>query len=303
MKWIAKAVAFQALSRLPGGQAVYHAAQRRLTGTTRLTEQRLTGKIEQTLRYWDWLRANNSAAWLARASHLDLGAGWFPSVPMSFYALGTPRQYLVDITPHITPAAVVETVEVFRSVAPRLPAKFARMPEIPVRGLTLPAMLEAFGMIYAAPYDQLAKQIAGTVGFVTATSMLFHMDRPTLQQVFRDIYRLLEPGGCFLAQHYLRQLIDGLKSRTSPFFALRYSDWFWENVTKSPMMYYNRLKAPDYRELLEQAGFQVACLEVEPGLPEEFAWLNQARIHPMFARYSRDELAARYLFFVARKPA
>jgi SAM-dependent methyltransferase len=295
-------MAFQALSRLPGGQSLYHTLQRGVTGSSRQTEGRLLGKVEQTLAYWKWLQAHAPAGWLKEASHLDLGAGWLPSVPMTFYALGTPRQYLVDITPHLAPQAVVETIEKFRAVAPRAGWNFARLPEIPPAGEPLDAMLERLGMTYAAPYDELAKRIAGTVSFATGTHMLLHLDQKTLLAVFQTIHRLLAPGGYFLAQQHLRQLFDGLNSRTSPFFSLRYSEAFWERVINSPMMSYNRLKAPDYRATLEAAGFEIAHFEVEPGRPEDLALLKRARIHPMFAHYSAEELAARHLFFVARKP-
>lgn len=302
MKWLIKASVFKILSSLPGGQSVYHATQRLITDTTRQTDGRLAGKIQQTLKYWRWLEAQGSALELEDATHLDLGSGWLPSVPVTLYALGTRRQYLVDIAPHMQPEAVVQTVEIFRSVVAHAGVKFVRMPEVPARGQSLQATLEPLGMTYAAPYDELAGRITGSVGFVTATHMLLHLNRPILLEVFRTVHRLLRPGGHFLAQQHLRQLFDGLNSRTSPFFSLRYSDWVWENMINSRMMSYNRLRATDYRETLEEAGFEVMHFEVEPGQPQDFALLEQARIHPMFARYSREDLAARHLFFVARKP-
>jgi hypothetical protein len=67
-------------------------------------------------------------------------------------------------------------------------------------------------------------------------------------------------------------------------------------------MSYNRLKARDYEETLKEAGFEIALSDVEPGSPEDFKKLEGARIHPMFSRYTREELAARHLFLVARKP-
>jgi SAM-dependent methyltransferase len=295
-------MAFQVLSRVPGGQSLYHGAQRRLTGSTRQTEARLLGKIGQTLGYWKWLAANVPPARLAAATHLELGSGWLPSVPVTFHALGIPRQFLVDIAPHMQPDAVVETVEIFRTVAPRADAKFARLPAVPARGLSLAATLDPLGMVYAAPYDELAGKIAGQVDFITATQMLYHLDTATLRAVFSIAYRLLRPGGYFLGQQHLRQSFAGLDSGTSPFYSLRYSDWFWENMVNSPMMSYNRLRAVDYRDLLKEGGFEMAHFDVEPGRPEDFALLDHARIHPMFARYTRDELAARGLFFAARKP-
>jgi hypothetical protein len=302
MNWFVKCMAFQVLGRVPGGWALYHAGQRRLTGSTRQTDSRLLGKIGQTVRYWNWLEANLPAGRLAAAAHLELGSGWLPSVPMTFHALGVPRQYLVDIAPHMEPEAVIETAEIFRAVAPQAGVKFARLPVVPARGQSLAATLEPLGMVYAAPYDELARKIAGQVDFTTATQMLYHLDLKTLKMVLSTVHGLLKPGGYFMALQHLRQTFDGLDSRTSQFYSLRYSEWFWENIINSPMMSYNRLRASDYRGLLEQAGFEVAHFDVEPGRPEDFALLEQARIHPMFARYSREELAARGLFFAARKP-
>lgn len=302
MKWMLKCAAFQALSRLPGGRPLYYASQRWITGNTEQTEGRLSGKIQQTLKYWEWLRANESKPWPEDASHLELGSGWLPSVPVTLHALGIQRQYLVDISPHMQPAGVARTVELFRSVAPRTGIRFKRIPAMPDHRESLQAMLEPLGMTYAAPYDELSRDISGTVDFVTATHMLLHLNLPTLLEVFRSILRLLRPGGYFLAQHHLRQLFDGLDSRTSPFFSLRYPDWVWENMINSPMMSYNRLRAIDYRKALEEAGFELAHFEVEPGQPRDLARLDEARIHPMFGHYSREDLAARHLFFVARKP-
>jgi SAM-dependent methyltransferase len=300
MKWLIKAIAFKLFGNLPGGDSMHHAVQR-MTGSTRQTEDRLLGKVDQTLMYWNWLAKNSSPGWLSSASHLDLGAGWLPSVPLAFYALGTPRQYLVDLRQHMEPEAVVNTVKLFRAAAPHARGKFARLPAVPDSGQTLEATLEPFGMTYAAPYDDLVRQIGGKVGYVTATHMFCHLSRPTLVAVLRSVHKLLEPGGYILAQQHLRQLFDGLDCPT-PFVALRFSDWFWENIINSDTMSYNRLKVRDYREALEESGFEVCLLDVEPGTPEDFEKLSRARIHPMFSKFTREELAARHLFLVGRKP-
>ena len=187
---------------------------------------------------------------------------------MAFYALGIDRQFLVDITPHVTPAAVIETAEKFRAVAPRFPAKFARLPVVPARGLSLRETFEPLGMTYAAPYDELANQITGTVGFVTASSMLFHMDRATLQMVFRNIHRLLKPGGCFLAS----SIFCGNRSMApkfedlAVFLTFRYSERFWESsyqIANGDVLQLAK-SAGLSRGLLEETGFRVACLEAEP---------------------------------------
>src|SRR5262245_54337162 len=114
MKWFAKAMTFQILSRVPGGDRVHHALQG-LTGSNEQTDQRLEGKVRQALRYWRWLESNTEPGWLANASHLELGTGWLPSVPVTMFALGAKRQYLVDIRRHLQPKAVAETLTQFRT--------------------------------------------------------------------------------------------------------------------------------------------------------------------------------------------
>ena len=54
--------------------------------------------------------------------------------------------------------------------------------------------------------------------------------------------------------------------------------------------------------LLEQAGFVVETFDVSTSTEVELAELDKLKIHKSFAQYSREELAGRNLFFVARKP-
>src|SRR6516164_900968 len=99
MKWFAKAMTFQILSRVPGGDRVHRGLQG-LTGSNEQTDQRLEGKVRQALRYWRWLESNGGAGWLANAAGRERGAGGVPSVPVTMFALGAKRQYLVDVRRH-----------------------------------------------------------------------------------------------------------------------------------------------------------------------------------------------------------
>src|SRR5262245_61791821 len=100
MKWFAKAMAFQVLAKVPGGSKIHRGLQR-ITESTRPTVERMANKVEQTLRYWRWLERNTPPEWLAGASHLELGSGWLPSIPVTLFALGAPRQFLIDIHRHM----------------------------------------------------------------------------------------------------------------------------------------------------------------------------------------------------------
>ena len=82
---------------------------------------------------------------------------------------------------------------------------------------------------------------------------------------------------------------------------LKYSPETWERWINSSIIQFNRFKAPDYHEMLEKAGFKIIHFEVEPATAEDYAELGRIQIARCFERYTREELAARGLFFVAQK--
>ena len=60
-------------------------------------------------------------------------------------------------------------------------------------------------------------------------------------------------------------------SGIQPHNHLRYSPRVWNGIINTPLMSYNRLKAPDYRALVEEAGFAIRHFEVEPGSAADLA--------------------------------
>jgi SAM-dependent methyltransferase len=143
--------------------------------------------------------------------------------------------------------------------------------------------------------------LADKIDVVTSTQVLLHIPREPMRRCLRQIHHSLKPGGLFLATIHLRDLFADSDKRISDYNHLRYSTGSWERWVNSPLMSYNRFKARDYRELLEEAGFTLLLFAVEPGSPEHVKALERLPIAPCFQRYSREELAARHLLFVAQK--
>jgi hypothetical protein len=303
MSWLRKIAAFQLLSRTPGGKKLYYAAQRNLTRSNIPTRDRFLKKAVVAMRYLQWLEGHTPKDWLTRVSHLDFGAGWLPSVPLLFYALGSERQYLADIHEHMTADHVRGTIGVLREVAAELGHPLRRLPELPEATQSREAMLAALGITYAAPPDALLATLPGELGIITATDMLLHLNRATMKSIFQHLFSLLAPGGYFLAQTPMLQLFGDLQHQMPPELVFRLPEWAWENLFNSRLMGYSRLKGPDYRAVLEEAGFAIRDFEVRAGSPEQIAKMRAFRPHPCFAHLTPEDLAADHLFFIAQKPA
>lgn len=304
MNWRLKSSAFRLLSAVPGGENLYRLAQRHVTGSIIPTADRVRGKVQVALDYVRWLRTNGHAACLDGGTHFDFGAGWHPSVPLTFYASGVRTQRLLDLGRVMDAAGVAGTIRFFCEVAPVLAKEagleLARLPSETSAGTPLDEQFRALGITYDAPCGDLLTRLGGQADFITSTQVLLHIDEPVLRECFRAIHHALKPGGLFLATIHLRPLYGGLEMGAAHYDHLTYSPEAWARFG-SRIMSYSRLKAPDYRRLLGEAGFALRHFEIEPATPAELAAFDRTPIHPSFAHYSRGDLSARHLFFVAEK--
>jgi SAM-dependent methyltransferase len=303
MKWLAKVAAFKVLSAIPGGSALYKWSQKHVTHSLDPTRERVGQKIDVALRYLDTLE--REPGWrLADKTVVDFGSGWHPTIPLLFYCCGCDCQWLLDVVPVMDGELTGATVRTFLDIVndPAWPHR-ARLVRT-LAPLENPdgwvEYLRALGIRYMAPYMERLPELDGSVDVVVSTQALLHIDRPILAQCFGAIARCLRPAGHFLATVHLKDLYANLGS-ISRYNHLRYSPVVWRRLLSSPLMSFNRLKAPDYRELLTDAGFEIAVWEVEGGTAEGLADLDRVRIDRSFTRYAREDLAATHLYFAARK--
>jgi len=307
MRWYLKAAAYHVFSTVPGGRRLYQLSQHHVTGGITPTRDRVRQKLEVALRYWGWLAERNQTAMMKNGTHMCFGAGWHPSMPLLFYSLGVNSQYLLDIAPLLDADLVMETARLVRETLhdaelPHLD-QLVRRPEQPsLRGDQWRDWLRSLGIEYVAPYTSTGPILADSIDVVNSTQVLPYIDRANLVVCLRMLYRMLKPQALFFGNVYLRDYYADSDPHITPYNHLKFSPWWWDHVVNSRLMVLNRLKARDYRQLLEQAGFVLETFDVTGPTEVELRQLDSVKIHQSFAHYSREELAARNLFFVARKP-
>jgi SAM-dependent methyltransferase len=304
-KWHFKCDAYKALSLLPKASAIYDIIQRHVTGSTIATDVRVRSKLSVALDYWSWLKNNNRTAQASEGVHLDIGAGWKPVIPLAFYSLGFDRQVLVDIDDVMRTDTVLRTIEIYERFA-EADAKqrginLQRMPNTGGLSGTTREMLRSFGIEYIAPYETShIEALRGTVSLATCTQVLLHVEEPVLAEIFKAVYTALKPGGIFMATIHLKPLYAGLEQSINDVEHLRYSQEEWQSFG-SRLMSYTRVKAPQYRALLEAAGFRLAAFDVTPGTKEDLLRLETSKVDTSFEGLKPEDLVARHLFFAAEK--
>ena len=307
MGWRRKSAQFKFLSLLPGGTRLYTAIQEHVTQSTRAGRGRVDQKVNVGLDLWQWLQANQRSDQLITGNVLDLGAGWHPTIPLLWYAFGNNRQTLVDVFPNMDATKAADTISPFREIVsePHWPgrASLKRLPEVrPTNGGPAGPALAPLGIEYHAPYGSLLSTRAAQFDVAVCTQVLQHIPKSVELAIFKDLFISLKPGGLFHATvHFVGQF-------TSPYLQqgqyehLSLSPATWERWINSSLMSFNRLKGPDYREILEQAGFQIREFRLTTPSANDLAELKRTRVHPSFNLYSEQDLAARGVFFVAERP-
>jgi len=307
MRWRLKSAGFKLLSAMPGGRLLYGWVQERVTQSTLASRSRVEQKIGVGIGYWDWLKRNNRTARLLDGTLLDLGAGWHPTIPLLFHSLGARRQILLDVQPLMSAGHTRDTLRLFREIAgdPGWPYRheLRRLPGPPAdSGAATAELIAPLGMEYIAPYQGRYDFPANSADLALCTQAMQHIPKPVQLEIFRHLHRALKPGGLFLATVHLVGHFANPHATAGQYEHLKPSPRVWENLVNSSLMSFNRLKAPDYREQLLEAGFRLGEFEVRPPTAGDLADFSSVKPHRCFERYSAQDLAARHLFFVAEKP-
>ena len=308
MGWRLKSAQFKFLSLLPGGEAWYRYMQENITRTTAATRPRVDQKLNVGLAFWAWLQKEKLTEQLTKGYLLDLGAGWKPVIPLLWYAFGNERQTLVDVFPYMDLRKVASTIQVFREITgdPKWSggAALKRLPEMPAPtvGPKAGPALAPFGIEYVAPYGNLLQERPAQYDLVICTQVLLHLSKAFQFELFKQVHTCLKSGGLFHATVHFVAHWRSPDLRKGQYEHLSYSPEAWEGHINSSIMGFNRLKGPDYRELLEQTGFRIREFRLTGPTAEDLAELKRSRVHPSFSHYSEQDLAARGVFWVAEKP-
>ena len=160
---------------------------------------------------------------------------------------------------------------------------------------------ERLGIAYLAPRDARNTGLAAeSIDFVSSTDTCEHIPEDDLARIFRECHRLLRPGGAFSCRIDLQDHYAYFDRSLSKYNFLRYSEGAWRLVN-SPLHFQNRLRSPDYLQLVRGAGFEVLVERPSGPGKDGLEKLRRMPLAPRFRNgYTPEELGVTVLSFVAR---
>ena len=304
--WKLKALIQLGLSTLPGGQVINDRLQTAM-GELRSFDANIGRKVEDWAGLMSLLASARSRS-VEGAALVEIGSGWYPTLPVCFALAGARTVHTVDIVRHFDPSLCKRMIAALEPHLGRI-ASVADRPEDRIRvswaamrdSFDLPSLLAQAGIVYHAPQDarHMSGIADGTLDLVYSNSVLEHIPPDVLDGILSEARRMLGDGDLTLHGVACNDHYAHFDRRISFVNYLQYADRRWR-LYNNDLHYQNRLRARDFLDTAERCGFDVIDhrTAVRPGSREA---LGSMQIAPEFASYSLEELAITTVDFVARK--
>jgi methyltransferase family protein len=305
MKWLLKAAVQNLFSVIPGGDRINHVMKLRFTGSLPLTRKTLLRKFQYAQAHYQSAQKYGKEQRPPRKA-FEFGAGTQPTVPLCLYMLGVEQQVCMDIKHLLHLDLLNQAIDTYKSVFPRLEemagCRLRPLAERPVGG---PEDLQSlYGITYLAPADSADTGLEGgqfDLGF--STMVLEHVPQRYIGPMLAEHWRLTKPGGAVSLIIDLRDHYSYFDKGISNYNFLRYSPAFWRLVNSS-MHFQNRLRLPEYREMVLAAGLELVHQEALPLSQKDLDTLANLDLHQHFKRgYSPSELGAKEIRLIGVRGA
>ncbi|HEX9780150.1 MAG TPA: methyltransferase domain-containing protein [bacterium] len=232
---------------------------------------------------------------------LELGPGQTPDMLVAALLLGASKAVAMDVAPYLDGSA--RDPGTYAGTR-RWLADALERGALPGAGTCRPERLDPSGpippdVLHLDLYDGTRLPLEpDSVDVIWSKSVLEHVKDP--RAVFKELARVLRPGGVMchiidLRDHYhLNPGMDWLRF-------LRYSPRLWELMTSRRSSWANRLRASEWRTLIEECGL---ALMRDHAVREPFgAGFARERLTAPYAAMPEEELSVTWYTLVCGKPA
>src|SRR3989442_2302165 len=291
--WLIKSALHRAISWLPATHFWNGLFQQYLSHTTDLPKTQFETRLDYCHRHLEAFlqrRPAQTGDWRV----LELGTGWFPTVPVGLYLCGASEIWTFDIVPWLRSAQVKLMLDRFEECAqagelqkrlPRLrPERLAKLREVSANWdqRSPAALLEKMNIHFRVRDAQQTALESGSIDLFVSTAVIEYIPRTVLKPILLESKRLSSPTA--VQSHYIN-LCDHFSyfdPSITPFNYLKYNQRWW-NYLNSPLAWQSRQRISDYRALFAETGHRIIREDNTKGKPED---LRKVRLAPEFQHYS-----------------
>lgn len=285
--WMLKAAVQGVVSRLPKSRQLNGLLQQR-TRSLVLTDERFSGKWVQACRH-----IANAGSTTPPRCVVELGTGWYPTVPIGLALQGVQRVITIDLEPLFDRQRTLEVLRRYQDFAAsgriELSSTAGRLLDEALKdshGRTAVELLRSMGVESQQIDARDTGLPEGSVDLFVSNNTLEHIGGPMLEEIFCEYARIAAPDATMshfidMADHYA-----GFDRSISVFNFLQFGPQTWR-LFNNRLQYQNRLRLSQYRKIHEDAGWTVT--QQDPHR-EPLEVLRSVALSSGFRHFGEDDL-------------
>jgi SAM-dependent methyltransferase len=305
--WRIKALVQSVLSVAPGGVWLNERLQMRVGGLHNFSAN-ISSKVDDWCQIVGYLKTAGCASVIDQTI-LEVGSGWYPTLPICFALAGAGHIYTVDLNRHMNEDTSLRMVCAIEPHLDRIASAFGS-PTSAVqqrwavlrKANSLAQLMDAAKITYRAPTDARRVEWLKDDGIDLAysNSVLEHVFPAVLPGIMGELRRVLRPGGVMLHAVACNDHYAHFDKTISPLNYLQFPErqWRWLN---NELNYQNRLRASSFLRMARACGFEVVH-EARAVRPNTRETLRTMKLAPEFEQFDREDLVVTSTDFVAVKP-
>lgn len=304
-KWIQKAIVQKTISYLPFSHKINYLFQKFVTKGVYLSDEYFYDRLDHAREHLQSYKRYSSHE--VPSTSLEIGTGWYPIVPISFFLVGVEKIYSVDISFLTSKDRILTTLHKFvacydagelQNYIDFLPAKYDAIQRMLSNydSLSLEQILSTLNISYLIEDARKLSLADGTIDLVNSNNTFEHIYPHILIPILRDFKRVVnKEHGVMSHSIDMSDHFAHFDKTVTIYNFLQYSDkrWTWIDNSIQPQ---SRLRIYDYKKIYSDLNIPITSESCRPGSLEELSGIN---LHPKYTNAPPEENAISHCHFVS----
>ncbi|MFH0759945.1 MAG: methyltransferase domain-containing protein [Bacteroidota bacterium] len=304
-KWVQKAIVQKTISYLPFSDKLNFFFQKHITRGVNLTNEFFTDRIGHAAEHLKAYKKLTGKE--VPESCLEIGTGWYPIVPVSFFLAGSDAVFSVDIAFHTTKERIRATLEkmVEAGHSGRLEACFRYSPERfeiienllrDYDRLSLSDVLRKMNFTCLVEDARSLSLPDNSIDLINSNNTFEHIYPDILIPILREFKRVArQEGGAMSHFIDMSDHFAHFDKSISIYNFLKFSDrqWKWIDNSVQPQ---NRMRIYEYRNIYSDLSIPCTLESFREGNREQ---LSLIRLSDRFKNNSPEETAISHCHFIS----
>ena len=307
-KWILKAIVQKIISFLPFSNVINFQFQKYVTKGVYLSDEYFYDRLSHAQAHLAAYATYATPAHGIPRVCLELGTGWYPVVPISFFLVGVEKTYSVDIAMLTSKERVRTTLSKFVEAHERGllatyltpdPQKWATLLDLVanIDRLSLEELLAALHLEYKIEDARQLSLPDNAIDLVNSNNTFEHIYPDILTPILKDFARVVNKEGGIMSHfidmsdhfaHFDRSI------NIYNFLQFSAPQWAWIDNTIQPQ---SRLRVDDYRDIYSKLGIPITAEDNREG---DVAALRTIALHPDYAAKPLAVVAVSHCHFISQ---